>query len=129
VSLVQSLHAPPVGSHKILDSVFAIVAIIIAIAGLSAVSIGIQNGTIEGRVEDNHGNAVAWATVDVRRLVTGEVSRVRTRADGSFVLPSVTSGKYSLSVQAWGYAPVNVPRVVLGSGEHICREFVISPLQ
>lgn len=125
--VVERLHAPTIGWDKI--PAFAIVGVITAVGVLALVSLRYQQGAIQGRVEDDHGSAVSAATVTARRIVTGEVVRVETQADGSFVLPNITPGRYSVTVQAWGYTPVSIARIMVGSGEKMRREFVMPRLQ
>ncbi len=68
-----------------------------------------QKPSIKGQLKDQHQQAVAFATVALRRLsdstlITGTASNM----DGEFSLESLTRGKYCLIVSAIGYNRVSV---------------------
>jgi Carboxypeptidase regulatory-like domain len=55
-------------------------------------------GTIQGRVVDASGSAVPGATVDVRNLATGVVMPTTTNAEGSYRVPFLIPGTYTVTV-------------------------------
>src|SRR5258708_7418602 len=62
-------------------------------------------GSVTGRLIDpRNGQAVAGANVDVKISSWSQAPAVRSRADGSFKVPIVKAGTYSLAVSALGFA-------------------------
>src|SRR5439155_11267750 len=58
--------------------------------------------TLSGRVADQDGNAIAAATVTVV-----ELHRVAlTHADGGYRFTDLPAGRYTITVRAFGFAPV-----------------------
>jgi len=60
-------------------------------------------GTILGTVTDPSGAVVANATVNVRNLATGLERTTTTSADGSYSVPELPVGSYSLTVSLAGF--------------------------
>jgi hypothetical protein len=61
-------------------------------------------GTIQGRVIDTGGGAVPGATVDVRNLATGVVTPTTTNAEGSYRVPFLIPGSYTVTVSLAGFS-------------------------
>ncbi len=60
-------------------------------------------GTIAGTVNDPNGAAIPGATVIIKNVDTNVASTVRTNSDGSFTVPFLTPGKYSVSATGDGF--------------------------
>src|SRR5260370_7574906 len=60
-------------------------------------------GTILGTVTDPSGAVVAGATVKVRNLATGLERTTATSADGSYAVPELPIGTYSVTVTQPGF--------------------------
>ncbi len=60
-------------------------------------------GTILGTVTDPSGAVVAGATVKVRNLATGLERTTTTSADGSYSVPELPIGSYSVTVSLAGF--------------------------
>ncbi len=60
-------------------------------------------GTILGTVTDTSGAAVPGATVTIKNLDTGLVRTVTTTDDGSYSVPELPIGNYSISVEKSGF--------------------------
>ena len=60
-------------------------------------------GTILGTVTDPTGNSVAGATVKVKNLGTGLERTTTTSADGSYAMPELPIGKYSVTITQSGF--------------------------
>ncbi|HUM06957.1 MAG TPA: TonB-dependent receptor [Terriglobales bacterium] len=60
-------------------------------------------GTILGTVTDPSGNLVAGATVKVKNSGTGLERSTTTSADGSYAIPELPIGKYSVTVTQSGF--------------------------
>jgi outer membrane receptor protein involved in Fe transport len=82
-----------------LTLVFAMVTL------LSAVCTPAQTfrGTILGTVTDSSGAAVPGATVTVKNLGTGLIRTVTTSDDGSYAVPELPIGSYSVSAEKSGF--------------------------
>ena len=60
-------------------------------------------GTILGTVTDPSGAVVAGATVKVRNMGTGQERTTLTSADGSYSVPELPIGTYSVTVTQTGF--------------------------
>jgi len=60
-------------------------------------------GTILGTVTDSSGAAIAGATVIIKNLDTGLTRTVTTSPDGSYAVPELPIGNYSVTVEAPGF--------------------------
>lgn len=61
-------------------------------------------GTIQGTVTDTTGAAIVDATVTVRNVDTGLIRTTQTTADGSYFVPELPIGNYSVTVEKNGFA-------------------------
>jgi len=67
-----------------------------------------QKGTISGVVKDQSGAVVAGATVDATNVATGEKSTATTSDSGTYTIPNLTVGEYTVTVNAAGFAPTTI---------------------
>jgi hypothetical protein len=72
--------------------------------------------TITGVVLDSDGGAIPGATVTVRDIATGVIFNTMTTAAGTFNLPSMNPGTYSVTVALRGFKTVILNGVVLNAG-------------
>src|ERR1700689_5119912 len=79
--------------------------IILAFVLLAAVSLSAQTfrGTILGTVTDASGAVVAGAKVTVKNEGTGLERTAQTSADGSYNLPELPIGSYTVTVSGTGF--------------------------
>lgn len=63
------------------------------------------SGTISGTVRDPNGAIVAGATVEVTNNATGEKRSATTSEDGTYTIPNLPVGTYSVNVTSAGFAP------------------------
>jgi hypothetical protein len=61
--------------------------------------------TITGVVTDKSGAVVPDATITIKNLETGVSSTTTSNASGSYVLPGLNVGSYSVSIEKSGFAP------------------------
>ncbi len=61
-------------------------------------------GTIQGRVVDASGAAVPGATVEVANLATGVVSPTTTNTEGTYRVPFLIPGPYTVTVSLAGFS-------------------------
>lgn len=59
---------------------------------------------ISGTVKDASGNVVAGASVSAKQIDTGMVRTVKTGSDGSYTIPSLSVGSYSVQVAMAGFS-------------------------
>src|ERR1700685_3605282 len=80
----------------------------LALLLLCALPSGAQTfrGTILGTVTDSSGAAVAGATVTVKNIDTGLIRTTETTADGTFSVPELPIGNYSVTVEKSGFQRV-----------------------
>ena len=60
-------------------------------------------GTIQGTVTDQSGASVSGAQVTIRNLDTGLVRTTTTSDDGSYAVPELPIGNYSVTVEKSGF--------------------------
>jgi len=79
--------------------------IVLVFVFLAAVSLSAQTfrGTILGTVTDSSGAVVAGATVTVKNVGTGLERTTNTSADGSYALPELPIGTYTVTVTLAGF--------------------------
>jgi hypothetical protein len=102
---------------------------IAAANGTAALELAIPAFTpaaVSGRVDLAGTEYDSGATVTV--LGTAYAPAV-TAADGSYALPNVLPGSYTLRAEKQGYLPVTMTGVVLSSGESAAIDFLLVPEQ
>ena len=62
-----------------------------------------DNTSVNGTVTDPSGAAIANAKITLKNQNTGAVRTVTTNAAGNYVIPSIQSGTYSLTVEVSGF--------------------------
>ena len=92
---------------------------ILAAASLSATAHAQSTATLSGTVTDPTGAVVPHATVTVRGTGTGLQRTIQTGADGSYSVPSLQPGEYSVTVKAPGFADFSVPHVALQVDQNV----------
>src|SRR5262252_7400265 len=83
-----------------LATVFILFTILLAATTLMAQTF---RGTILGTVTDPSGNVVAGATVQVKNIGTGLERTTTTSGDGSYAIPELPIGKYSVTITQSGF--------------------------
>lgn len=92
---------------------FVFVALLLAGVAYAQVS----TGDILGSVTDQNGSAVVGADVKAINMGTHETRSQNTGDGGEFVLSSLQSGHYSITVTAKGFKSFMVPDMVLSAGD------------
>jgi hypothetical protein len=92
----------------------AIVAFLMALGVLHAQEF---RATLTGRVLDPTGAAVPNATVQARNVATGETSSATTAGDGTYTIPFLRPGNYTLTVTASGFKTFVRENIVLQVGQ------------
>ena len=82
---------------------FAVATLLMAIALSIPANAQTFRGTILGTATDSSGAAISGATVTVKNTGTGLVRTVTTGDDGSFSVPELPIGTYSVTVEKSGF--------------------------
>ncbi|MEK6279809.1 MAG: TonB-dependent receptor [Acidobacteriota bacterium] len=70
-----------------------------------------QNGNIKGTVADSAGALIAGAAVEATNDSTGEKRSTTTADDGSYSIPNLQVGIYTVTANAAGFAPATTKEV------------------
>jgi hypothetical protein len=76
-------------------------------------------GTILGTITDISGAVMPGTTVTLRNSGTGLTRTVTTDAAGEYTVPSLPTGKYSVTAELSGFKSATVPSVDLGVDQHV----------
>ena len=85
----------------------------------AAIAQAVNNAQIHGLVQDPSGAIVVGATITARQTDTGRLQVTRSSRDGSFVLPGLPVGAYSLEVSAPSFKKFLQTGIVLQVGENV----------
>jgi Carboxypeptidase regulatory-like domain len=80
------------------------------ILGASAVCLA-QNGSIKGTVADSAGALIAGATVEATNDSTGEKRSTTSADDGSYNIPNLQVGIYTVTANATGFSAATIKEV------------------
>src|SRR5262252_2809105 len=76
---------------------------ILTMSSLIAFSQGVTTTSLSGAVLDSTGSVVPGADVIIRDETTGAEFRTATAGNGTFIVPALTAGVYSVTVSANGF--------------------------
>jgi hypothetical protein len=111
-----------------------IVAVMLVLSLFAVAGAQESRGTIAGNVTDPNGASLPGATVTIRNVDTNVASTATTNEEGSYSFPPLNPGKYTLTVNATGFAnftrenievrvaerlTLDVPMSVTGVGETV----------
>jgi Carboxypeptidase regulatory-like domain/TonB dependent receptor/TonB-dependent Receptor Plug Domain len=82
---------------------FTLVFALVTLVGAMGTPAQTFRGTILGTVTDSSGAAVPGATVTVKNMGTGLVRTVTTSDDGSYAVPELPIGSYSVTAEKSGF--------------------------
>ena len=85
----------------------------------AAVAQAAASGTIRGSVVDPDQRAIPRATVTIRNLDFASQRVVTTGPDGEFAAASLSPGTYAIQVEAPGFKPAKVNRVLVSVGSSV----------
>jgi hypothetical protein len=86
---------------------------------------GQGEASIEGRVIDATGSAIAGASVGVKSEETGAVRNVFTDNAGHFYVSLLSVGKYEIAVEKTGFEREVKPGITLVLGQHASADFTL----
>ncbi|HUD21618.1 MAG TPA: TonB-dependent receptor [Acidobacteriaceae bacterium] len=111
-------------------TVWTVVALFVAMAGLRALPLWAQSGissALAGSVADKSGAMIANARVIATEVNTGAVRTVQSNADGRFLFSQVNPGTYRIEVSAAGFGIGQSQPVSVSVGQTAAVNFTLSP--
>lgn len=82
-------------------------------------------GNITGTVEDSTGAVIPGATVVITNEETGIVTRVQSRADGTYLAMNLVPGQYRISVESPGFKRFEIRGLRLNVGTTLTQSIVL----
>src|SRR5215813_7435195 len=95
---------------------FLALAIFLAVSGLAAFGQGGATAPLSGLVLDQGGAAVSGAVVIVKNNATGAESNVTTAGNGTYTVPALGAGVYTVTVEAPGFKKAVLQEVKIDVG-------------
>jgi hypothetical protein len=101
--------------------------VIVCLALLAPGALWAQNtrATINGVVKDPSGAAVPGATVTITEQNMGAPNVITTQGDGSFLVPNLLPGVYSISAEAKGFKRLTVSGLSVDVGTTLTQDMVL----
>src|SRR5713226_5549074 len=94
-----------------------VLVIVIVGSGAREASGQVATATLSGTVADQNGAVVVGATITVLDVNTRRQRETTTNDQGYFVIPLLPPTAYKVSVARTGFAPVEIPTLVLNVGD------------
>jgi len=85
------------------------------------------NGSLGGTVTDQQGSVVAGANVDVTNQATGEKHNTTTSDNGTYTIPNLTVGLYTVVATGTGFASTTIKDVKISVSISTSQDFVLNP--
>lgn len=101
-----------------LYSLFAVAAMLVLSFGFANAQ-AVNNAQIHGIVLDPTGAAIVGAQINATSTTTGTMQSAVSGADGTYVLPGLQVGSYSLEVTANGFNKYKQTGIVLQVGQNV----------
>ncbi len=105
----------------------AVVAGVVCLAGAVPASAQRYLGGIEGQVTDATGAKIPGAKVQAVESATRFTTSVVTGADGSYVMPTLQPGTYTVTVSAPNFSKENLINLVLTAGQTLKEDVSLKP--
>ena len=102
---------------------FGLISLAIAIT-TGAAAAQTYRGSIHGQVTDQSGAVVVAATITARNTANGESRTVKTIGDGSYIIPELEAGQYSVTFAATGFT-TGVENAIVEVGLDTRLDFVL----
>ena len=104
----------------------ALLAALAFVAGTARLQAQVTGATVVGRVTDVSGAVVANATVDMLSTSTGVHRTAQSNEAGSYTIPNVEPGAYTITVTATSFGKQILEGVDLEVGQSAQQDFVLS---
>ena len=119
-SIRQRMLATTMMGGAAIMALAALPVVAVVAAPTAAVAQDYTNGTLTGTVEGTNGQAVSGATVTIVSNAQGISRSTTTAANGSFRVPLIPTGSYSVTVSASGFDNVSdTVNVGLGNNSYV----------
>ncbi|ADW70530.1 TonB-dependent receptor [Granulicella tundricola] len=92
-----------------------LLSVALAVPGTCAWAQAAGTGTIQGTVTDKSGAVVPNAKVTAVSQDTGRTAAQQTSSAGTYVLPALPPGDYSVTVELKGFSPVHQEHVIVNA--------------
>jgi carboxypeptidase family protein len=86
-----------------------------------------SNAQLSGLITDSTGAAVAGAEIKALNEATKVPYSDISNGSGTYVLPELLPGPYTVTVSAPGFGAVKRSGLVLGTGDHLAQNFSLKP--
>ena len=85
------------------------------------------SGSLSGVVTDQQGAVIAGATVEANDVSTGQKHTVTTSDNGSYTIPSLPVGVYTVTATGAGFAPTTVKDLKISVAFNTTQDFSLNP--
>ena len=100
-------------------------ALMIAVGSASAFAQGGTTGTLSGVVTDGSGAIIPGASIEAKNNATQAVSTAMSSAEGTFAIPALNSGLYTVTVTLQGFKTYKAEKVELAPSATISIRAVL----
>jgi outer membrane receptor protein involved in Fe transport len=107
--------------------VLPFLALLVTVYFCAAASAQTFRGTILGTITDSSGASVAGATVAVKNINTGLSRTVSTSDDGTYAVPELPIGSYTVTVEKTGFKQGVVKDIEVEVSSERRADFVLQP--
>ncbi|MBA3241553.1 MAG: carboxypeptidase regulatory-like domain-containing protein, partial [Acidobacteria bacterium] len=104
-----------------------VVAICCALATSTLTFAQTAQGSVQGTVTDQNGAVVVGATIEATNNGTGEKRTVTASDQGSYTLPNLSPGNYTLAVSAPGFSNTTVKEVNVTVSFTLTQDVTLNP--
>lgn len=107
----------------------ALLALLVATSGALAIGQVSSTGSLAGTVTDQAGAVVAGATVTVKNNATGAEFTTQTSDNGTFTVPSLAVGTYTVTITVQGFKQAVLQEVKIDVGKASSVNVALEPGQ
>jgi Carboxypeptidase regulatory-like domain/TonB-dependent Receptor Plug Domain len=87
----------------------------------------VTGATVVGKITDTAGSVITGAQIDLLQDATGTRRQVTTNESGSYTIPNLAPGTYSLTVTAPSFQTLVMKGLNLSVGENASEDFALKP--
>lgn len=105
----------------------------LALIALLSLAMGLPSGaqvtgaTLVGTITDSSGSVIPGAQIDVLRVSTGTHREANTNGSGSYTIPNLLTGTYTVTVTASKFGTQVTRNVTLQVGQNLEQNYVLKP--
>ncbi len=105
----------------------ALITAVLVILGASELQAQVTGATVLGKVTDVSGSVVPGAKIDALRVSTGTHNVVTSNETGSYTVPNLMPGTYTITVTAPSFGTQITKGLVLAVGQNIEENYALTP--